>query len=181
VGAREDVGRFGSRGPSYISEREPRSPWAFPHLWEWDGSVWTEIPDPPPGWNVYTGDAAAYDAARGQLVGQHPGGNYLWNDPGWTMTGLSATIGDCPTLEYDAAREVVVMVCGSSIVASNVGEWDGTDWALVHPAGDIPPAEGNLYFDASRQRTMMFAARDHGLQAWEWDGVTWTYRPPTAL
>jgi hypothetical protein len=165
----------------------------FDDLWEWDGKTWTEVPvaQRPPG---RSHAAVAYDHgrrrlvvhggrrrdARGQLV--HDDETWEWDgeDKRWTQITPSPPADAGHVMAYDPVRGTIVMFTKTEATAQTY-EYDGT-WSAKQPATSPPPREdAALVFDPVTGGVLLFGGRrapamnlDLHLDAWRWDGTTWT-------
>jgi len=94
-------------------------------------------------------------------------------------------------ITYDQARKQIVMFGGflsagpSNDAVNTTWLWDGTRWAQPAPAHAPAARTGSaLVFDEQRQVVVLFGGQlMSGMtqaDVWEWDGVDWTERTPTA-
>ncbi|MDQ3991470.1 MAG: kelch repeat-containing protein, partial [Actinomycetota bacterium] len=110
-------------------------------------------------------------------------------DPGYTwLSETSPPPRVWHAMAYDAARGQVVVFGGAPIQGGpGLGDtwvFEGDDWSLASPKVSPPPRWGHaMAYDSQRQRIVVFGGcctsegRPFG-DTWEWDGSTWTLRPP---
>ncbi len=125
--------------------------------WEWDGVDWRQVsPSPRPAGRMRA--AAAFDAARGQLVlfggytgpGQPTNETWLWDGRRWTQA--SPTASPAPQAAYFMCYDEVRARVVFHGRLDETWEWDGNNWSLRGPG---PNAEGPLVFDRRRGRTVL--------------------------
>lgn len=148
--------------------------------WEWTGSGWQAqifATQPPPR----VGHAIAFDASRNRTVlfggtsttnSQDLGDTWEWNGVNWVQVPAS---GPSPrshhTLSYAPAQGCVLLQGGSDGTADS-WTWNGTSWTAITNTPNPASAQGRMFFDAARSKTVIFAD-DFLAQHWEWDGATW--------
>ncbi len=160
-------------------------------VWEYDGSTWTLVPQPPPSAPPRYFHAAMYEPALQRVVvfggswGVYRGDTWSWNGAAWAQVTP-------PTPEqryqhaavYDAARQRVVLFGGwFTKQVGDTWEWDGATWSLKAPAAAPSARSGHqMAYDAARQRVVLFGGGfgDGGVarDTWEYDGTTWQARTP---
>lgn len=167
-------------------------------VWEWDGVGWANktpsgiFPSPR------TGDALAYDSARGRVVMfggydaatlQYRQDVWEWDGANWvdvTPAGTKPSARSGHAMVYDSGRARVVMFGGyfGGTDYQDIWEWDGTNWTNRTPAGTKPIGRDGhkMAYDSVRARVVMFggSTSSSGYQqdVWEWDGTSWTNRTP---
>jgi hypothetical protein len=173
----------------------------FNDTWSWDGTTWLMLAPvvSPPGrvWH-----AMVEDTARGRVV-LYGGGTstsafsdtWEWDGAQWLQRTSAVTPGPrrFHALAYDASRARTVLFGGASgagVTLADTWEWDGTNWSMAAPA-TVPPQRSDhaMTYDAARRRVVMFGGNPGGGvivtgpydDTWEWDGVDWSLRIPSAL
>ena len=175
-------------------ERNPDDKRFF-DTWLWDGAEWTSAqagPEPPP---AAARAPAVWDEARERVVmyggvlagGELSDGTREWGEEGWQLCPGVDDDGDgAPTIAahqamaYDKSRGKTVLY---GPYEPGMWEWDGTQWAQVHPDTYPDPAllDGFVMaYDESRSRIVMVGAdyfQGEPLPkpdtVWEWDGENW--------
>lgn len=148
---------------------------------EFDGFAWHHMPVPATAPPTFWGASYEFDAARGETVvfggllpnGQRSGATYAWNGTNWR---LAASTGPSPRAAaratYDAARQVLVLVGGSTggVYLQDHWEWNGSAWTQV--LATTPMALGPMLvgYDPVRQRVV---AHDQAGSTWEYAGAAW--------
>ena len=165
--------------------------------WEWDGTTWLARPTlvaPPPRQDA----AMVYDAARRKTVlfgGQGElarlGDTWEWDGLRWVEhLGAGPPARSRHAMAYDSRRQRVVLYGGASTrtsILSDVWEWDGTRWSeRATTGGPGPRASFGLAFDADTARVTLTGGYSatgpaYPLDAWDWDGASWTSRQGTLL
>lgn len=172
--------------------------------WAWDGSACTRRatffePFRTNPWFF----AAAFDAARGQIVafgGRTSDVNatdspltHVWNGQTWTQ---AASTGPAPrgghAMAYDPVHQRVLLVGGfpthenCSNYFGDTWAWDGTQWTMLVDSASGPGLRGDssMAFDEDRGVLVLFggyASTCTGSlgDTWEFDGTIWTNRTPT--
>ena len=150
----------------------------YEDLWEWDGSVWTQItttPIPSPR----LGPAMTFDGARENIV--LFGGNnsadcyndtWIWNGVDFTKV---ADTGPAPRatngIAYDSARETVVLYNGMSDFIygldyarahSDTWQWDGVEWMELDIASPGPRLMSQMAYDEGRGVMVIYGG--HGFE-----------------
>jgi hypothetical protein len=170
-----------------------------PHMWSWTGTTWDEL---RPAQFPPSVGPMAYDAARGQVILLIPSAaenppargtdTWTWDGSTWTQrhpaSSPPASTGGPTALAYDADRKSVVMFGGLFLASSALDQtwtWDGTTWALKHPATN-PPARWNhaMAYDAATHNVVVTGGAGSSpdgsfpplTDTWTWDGVSWTRR-----
>lgn len=146
-------------------------------LWEWNGSQWSQLPQPMP---PQVGAAMEHDPRRNRTItfsGHDVGSEtWQWDGSNWTHTvdSLGQEFLRHSTFDWNSGSVVAVTNHPPRTVA-----WDGTHWHR-DPA---PPGMGDslgLAFDVSRSRLVAIGtASGQGLNTWEHDGTSWTVAQPT--
>jgi cysteine-rich repeat protein len=149
--------------------------------WEWDGTAWemkTPAVSPPAPYHAV---GMAYDRQREEvlLVSAHE--TWRWNGTTWSNANVYAPTGGTynasPMLAYDSARDVIVMLGGTSAGQTELStwEWTGSAW---DPKSGVVEARSNMTYDPKRGRVMVIGDDYH---LWEWDGQMWnsTFEIPT--
>ncbi|MBK8977824.1 MAG: PD40 domain-containing protein [Planctomycetes bacterium] len=127
-------------------------------------STWVQAP------LSYTGGyyQAAYDGARGRTVLLNSSGTWEWDGDHWLAMH--------PTVQPDGrlirARDRTV-----TFGSRGIWEWDGIDWTLQPTSGS--PPDGEVAYDSTRQRVVLFKRDWSRSETWEWDGARWVYLTPT--
>lgn len=133
-------------------------------MWSWDGSNWvaTAVSTMPPNLD---GAAAAFDAARGQIV----------------LFGGSDQAG-CGPIPHIGTRHVCAgCKCG---VLNDLWTFDGATWTRVRANGEWPQErlDHTMVYDSRRKVVVLTggsAARANAgvasdaAETWEWDGKSW--------
>ncbi|MEZ4365890.1 MAG: hypothetical protein R2939_06335 [Kofleriaceae bacterium] len=141
--------------------------------------------------------AAAYDAARGEVVafgglGYGPPNRgidetWVWDGTRWTQKfpATSPTPRLRHAMAYDAARAEIVIFSGdynTNVNQADTWVWDGSTWTERSPATS-PTARyfHAMAYDAARAEVVLFGGTV-GLNGtndtWVWNGTTWTQRLP---
>lgn len=162
--------------------------------WTWDGAGWTRLA-PAIRPSARASHAMAYDVARDRVVlfGGYDGAGGLgdtWEFDGTTWLRRSPSTSPSPRF---SAAMVFDPVCGRCLLfggrtasgrSDELWEWDGSgDWRLlqtsVAPSARSTPA---FAYDAARDRFVVFGGFDGRWlnDTWEWNGVAWERRAPTA-
>lgn len=129
--------------------------------WEWNGTSWSRRSMTGPT----EGDFVHYDEVRRQIVA--PTDGLAWNGQSWQpiqTTGAPTCRGPWAR---DSMRHRLVVQC-----ATATWEWDGTTWTST---ASVPPGDrrgGELVFDGTTERVLLFGGASDG--TWVWDGSTWT-------
>jgi hypothetical protein len=127
-----------------------------------------------------------YDGAHnvtllwGGLGGQDPcdllNDTWVWNGSNWTRRSpsVSPPPRNYPSMAYDAARGLVVL-----LIADQTWTWDGGSWTQRHPTTS-PPARGDgaMAFDAALGRVVLFSGAGAPNDTWMWDGTSWAQLHP---
>ncbi len=145
-----------------------------------------------PGFRVQ--HAAAYDAARGELVtfgGYYVNtspqrGTWVWNGSSWrdaTPPAGSPSTRVGSQLAYDSARHRILLFGGSD-PHSELVAWDGVRWRQIAGEASAPPYRfyHAMAYDAARDRLVVFGGRHDAAggamtvlgDTWEWDGTAWS-------
>ncbi len=134
--------------------------------WEWNGQTWSDVtPVSGTGPVSRSQHAMAYDAGRGVtlLFGGSQDGlhemadTWTWNGTAWTQMMSSVPNGGRlgHSMTYDSVRGVTVLFGGEVMgqAVNDVWEWDGSRWAVITPAGQLPSARTGaaLAYDPGRE------------------------------
>ena len=133
--------------------------------------------------------AAAYDAARNQIV-VFGGGNaetWVWDENGWTQMAPSTTPPPRynSAMAYDETRQYVVMFGGQDSSGpsqlSDTWVWDGSNWTQKFPFS--APRERTThtmaYVTSTQRVTLVGGNGTRAQEMWEWDGINWVQRFPS--
>ncbi len=137
---------------------------ALGDTWIWNGSSWSQQ-SPANSPAARAGLAMTYDGGRGVVL-LHGGSDLMnptfdetweWNGTTWTQRFPVSTPGPRSShdMAYDATRDVVVLY-GGAYSATNLCDWDGTNWKthfLSSGGGRISP---QLAYDLTRREMVMF-------------------------
>jgi hypothetical protein len=158
---------------------------------EWDGHDWLERePATPAAASLsQVGQAAAYDAARREVVAYMNGATWTWDghDLEQKVTSQRPAGFNQMSMAYDPVRESCVVFGGTTTsppyYAATTHEWDGSDW-VTRAAATVPPPRGgaSLAWDAVRQEVLMFGGQDlagYRNDTWSWNGNDWTLMQPS--
>jgi hypothetical protein len=161
---------------------------------------WTQkltAKSPPPR----SGQAMAYDSARGQVVlfGGVGANNtvlsdtWTWDGSNWTqrLPASSPPARNFHAMAYDSIHQQVVLFGGSTSsyhsLLSDTWVWDGSNWTQKSPANS-PPARFNhaMAYDAAHGQVVLFGGccRDplsDTQDTWVWDGSNWSQKFPANI
>jgi len=143
------------------------------------------------------GFAAAYDAARGEVVAFggdlfSPFGSgdidhsYTFDGVSWRRVAQDAGPDprESPAMAYDSSRQQVVLFGGDS-GENDTWLWNGAAWTEAAPATSPPNANNAQHamaFDAARGLITLVLRDDFAseeLETWTWDGANWTQQAAT--
>lgn len=144
-------------------------------LWEWDGTVWTQVAAGPGSpWTTLDDALAVYDAARDEIVlVTWQGGvahTATWNGTSWNVASQASgpAARTRHDLTYDPVRQRVVLYGGRDEATSpptyfdHPWEWDGSSWQQrVLPNAPTPRARHGIVFDPVRQQLLVLGGRTH--------------------
>jgi len=167
-------------------------------LWEWNGSLWKEIPKAGTWPGLRSRHAMAYDPSRGQVVlnGGGDGPMMSWDGSAWTEITAYCNFG-CPlgrkdhAMVYHPGRGHLVVYSGiggalndiSIQVRADSYELDGDYWRHIdtatHPDGRVG---GQLAWDPTQQVMWLFGgSSEYGAgfdgypnDVWKLDASGWT-------
>ena len=143
-------------GKTYVFGGQDSTAQMLDDLWEWDGSVWSQVSsDVRPSARGNT--AMAYDPARKSLI---------------LFGGTTEQYVDTDTPDFDTQG------------LNDTWEWQsGTrQWTQLHSASSPDSVFGHgMVTDMARAKVLLFADANNAV--WEWDGskATWTNRTPVPL
>ena len=143
-------------GKTYVFGGQDSTAQMLDDLWEWDGSVWSQVSsDVRPSARGNT--AMAYDPARKSLI---------------LFGGTTEQSVDTDTPDFDTQG------------LNDTWEWQsGTrQWTQLHSASSPDSVFGHgMVTDMARAKVLLFADANNAV--WEWDGskATWTNRTPVPL
>lgn len=137
-----------------------------------------------------------YDARRRRVVlfGGSAGTNMLGDTWEWDGQHWSRVATDGPSartlfgLAYDAARGVVILFGGTSVLASDAPsyddtwEWNGTRWRRTDATGPSARDHVSMDYDVSRRLTILHGGGTGPTapsETWAYDGSRWTRLPTT--
>ncbi|MEZ4367689.1 MAG: kelch repeat-containing protein [Kofleriaceae bacterium] len=172
----------GSRGETVLFGGNNNAAVIYDDTHRWRAGAWSATL--PPQVNSH---GVAYDAARGELVNYVLGQTWTWDGSAWTLRQpptAPPSRGDA-RIEYDAARQEVVMFGGASgpTLRTDTWTWDGTTW--TDRTGALSPpgrTQHSMAYDAAREQVVMFGGNNGTnvgyADTWLWDGTAWTLAAP---
>lgn len=156
------------------------------HVWTWDGSSWSQRPDPaltPPfrQWH-----RIAYDTARQRVVMY--GGTktdldtWEWNGATWfKLSSMSLPATRTRTsLAYDTRRGRLVLFGGGTDVPfpstlTDTWEWDGRNWRLRATGGPYLTQQVPMIYDPANDEMMIYVGGPAASSVTQiWDGMSWS-------
>lgn len=141
-----------------------------------------------------SGNAMAYDAARGQVV-LFVGSSFdrlhdtwVWDGATWVqkfpVTSPSAR--DRYGIAYDSMHGQIVLFGGFDATGfrADTWVWDGVNWTQKSPQTS-PPAryQHSLAYDSATGQVLLFGGagpRNYLNDTWLWDGANWTQKSPAS-
>ncbi len=162
------------------------------NTYTWSGTTWTKLaPAQTP--SPRQRPAMTFDPATRQvlLLGGEVGNSvlladtWLWNGTTWSQGSNGPAVG-WPALGADPIRKQVVAFGGlddQEQATATTSIWDGASWHTATVA-NAPPARfgATLTWNPARERLVLTGGLGLPyLDAWEWDGASWSLVPTTAL
>ena len=159
--------------------------------WVFKDGQWTQI-EPTHSSPCYRQEPVmAYDSVRDRTVlfgGRTQKGlvndTWMWSGSYWTQfqSEHSPPAATFSRMVFDERRSQIVLTLRFDD-EFKIWEWDGSDWRITVPAGDVPVDAGgySLVYDSVRDVTVMFGGYipyHTTNRLWEWDGTTWTTIDP---
>jgi hypothetical protein len=134
--------------------------------WEYANGIWTLPPATTPRPYV----ELVFDAARGQTLCPSPFGTLAWQGAGWATAPVTVPPHNLGLL-FDPGRGSVLAVGTSSLGATEIWQWNGSAWSLLHASNTGPTGSGRTVVDQVRNRVVTHVSST-GV-SWEWDGTAW--------
>ncbi len=147
-------------------------------VWEWNGAQWTNVDCNGLFINASSAPAAAYDAARRNIVviGASPDSpsitdTWTYADGTWTNAARGGPRGAfVGPMAFDPLRNLVIMIAFDGMA----WEWNGSAWNVAD-VSPRPPATSDRVaaFDAALGMTVVHQTINGASQTWGWNGSAW--------